>query len=176
MIRYVVQIVLYKGGLTIAPQWHMLDISRPTVISRLFSLSPRRITVAETEQNKKRRVIRKVETVREKSAKAAEQTEKPSRKKQILRGFTAPLRFVGRGFKKLGSVLGRFKVMRFIGRILVPTYFRNSWKELKGVTWPTLPQSRRLSIAVMIFAVIFGVVVALLDFVLDKIFKEVLIK
>jgi preprotein translocase SecE subunit len=132
--------------------------------------------VAEKDQDKKRRVIRKVETVREKSAKTAEQTEKPSRKKLILQGFTAPLRFVGRGFKKLGSILGRFKVMRFIGRILLPRYFRNSWKELRGVTWPSMKQARQLTLAVMVFAIIFGLVVAVLDYGLDKVFKEVLVK
>jgi len=132
--------------------------------------------VAEADQNKKRRVIRKVETVREKSAKTTEQAEAPSRKQQIWRGFTAPLRFVGRGFKKLGSFLGRYKVLRIIGRILLPRYFRNSWKELRGVTWPTMKQARQLTLAVMVFAITFGLVVAVLDFGLDKVFKEVLVK
>lgn len=132
--------------------------------------------MAETDQNKKRRVIRKAETVREKSAKTAEQAENPSRKKQVWSGFTAPLRFVGRGFKKLGASLGRFKVMRIIGRILLPRYFRNSWKELRGVTWPTMKQARQLTLAVMVFAIIFGLVVAVLDFGLDKVFKGILVK
>jgi preprotein translocase SecE subunit len=132
--------------------------------------------VAETDQNKKRRVIRKVETVREKSAKNTDVAESPNRKQQVWHGFTAPLRFVGRGFSKLGTSLGRFKVMRIIGRILLPRYFRNSWKELRGVTWPTMKQARQLTLAVMVFAIVFGLVIAVLDFGLDKLFKEVLVK
>jgi preprotein translocase SecE subunit len=131
--------------------------------------------VAETDQKPKRR-IRKIETVREITVKTAENAEKPSRKRLLWRGFTAPARFVGKGFKKLGAFLGRYRVLRVIGHILVPRYFRNSWKELRGVTWPTLKQSRQLTLAVIIFAIIFGVVVALLDYGLDKVFKQVLIK
>lgn len=131
--------------------------------------------MAEEIQKPKRRV-RKVETVREKSAKSAELADKPTRRSLIWYGFTAPFRFVGRGFKKIGSFLGRFKAFRILGRVLVPYYFRNSWKELKQVTWPNGKQTRQLTIAVIIFAIIFGAVVALLDFILDKVFKEVLLK
>lgn len=131
--------------------------------------------MAETDQKPKRR-IRKVETVREITVKSAENAEKPSRKSLLWRGFSAPLRFVGKGFKKVGAFLGKYRVMRIIGHILVPRYFRNSWKELRGVTWLKFKQSRQLTVAVMIFAVIFGVVVAFLDYGLDKVFKQVLVK
>lgn len=131
--------------------------------------------MAETDQKPKRR-IRKVETVREITVKSAENADKPSRKSLLWRGFSAPLRFVGKGFAKMGAFLGKYRVMRIIGRILLPRYFRNSWKELRGVTWLTFKQSRQLTVAVMIFAVIFGVVVAFLDYGLDKVFKQVLVK
>lgn len=131
--------------------------------------------MAETDQKPKRR-IRKVETVREITVKSAENADKPSRKSLLWRGFSAPLRFVGKGFKKVGAFLGKYRVMRIIGHILVPRYFRNSWKELRGVTWLKFKQSRQLTVAVMIFAVIFGVVVAFLDYGLDKVFKQVLVK
>jgi preprotein translocase SecE subunit len=133
--------------------------------------------VADQTENKPKRRIRKAETVRELSAKAVSPVnETPSRGRLLWRGFTAPVRLLGRGFAKLGRVLGKFKVMRVIGRILLPRYFRNSWKELRLVTWPGFKQSRQLTGAVILFAVIFGVVVALLDFGLDKVFKEVLLK
>ena len=131
--------------------------------------------MAEEIQKPKRRV-RKVETVREKSAKSAELAGKSTRRSLIWHGFTVPFRLIGRGFKKIASFLARFKVFRILGRILVPYYFRNSWKELKQVTWPSGKQTRQLTIAVIIFAIIFGAVVALLDFILDKVFKEVLLK
>lgn len=133
--------------------------------------------MADQTENKPKRRIRKAETVRELSAKAASPVEaSPSRGRSLWRGFTAPVRWIGRGFAKLGRGLGKFKVMRVLGRILLPRYFRNSWKELCQVTWPTFKQSRQLTGAVILFAVIFGVVVALLDFGLDKVFKQVLLK
>ncbi|HEX8762654.1 MAG TPA: preprotein translocase subunit SecE, partial [Candidatus Saccharimonadales bacterium] len=84
----------------------------------------------------------------------------------------APFRAAGKGVRKLG----KFKPFRIIGLILVPPYFRNSWKELRQVTWPTFPVSLRLTFAVIIFAVVFGLFVALLDFGLGKLFKQVLLK
>lgn len=133
--------------------------------------------MADQTENKPKRRIRKAETVRELSTKAVDPVEAaPSRGRILWRGFTAPVRFIGKGFAKLGQALGKFKVMRVIGRILLPRYFRNSWKELRQVTWPTFKQSRQLTGAVILFAVIFGVVVALLDFGLDKVFKQVLLK
>lgn len=131
--------------------------------------------MAEVDQKPKRK-IRKIETVREKTVKTAEAAEKPSRGRQVWRGFTAPVRTIGRGIAKVGHGLARYKVFRIIGRILFPHYFRNSWRELRQVTWLTFKQSRQLTVAVVMFAVIFGVLVALLDFGLDKVFKQVLIK
>ncbi|MGF7229691.1 MAG: preprotein translocase subunit SecE [Candidatus Saccharibacteria bacterium] len=131
--------------------------------------------MAETNQKPKRR-IRKIETVRETTVKTTEAAEKTSKGRQIWHGFTAPARAIGRGIAKVAHGLARFKVFRIIGRILLPRYFRNSWKELRQVTWLTFKQSRQLTMAVVMFAVIFGVLVALLDFGLDKIFKQVLIK
>lgn len=70
---------------------------------------------------------------------------------------------------KLGKILS--KRARFI-----PSYFRESWTEIKQVTWPNRKETVRLTTAVFIFSVVFGVVVALLDVALDKIFKEIIIK
>lgn len=132
--------------------------------------------MAEESNSKPKRQIRKVETVREQTAKTAGQTDKVSKGRLIWRGFTSPFRLLGRVLGKVGAFLGKYKVMRIIGRILFPTYFRNSWKELRQVTWLKWKQSRQLTTAVVIFSVIFGVVVAVLDFGLDKLFKEVLVK
>lgn len=89
--------------------------------------------------------------------------------KAFVLGFTWPLRALGRQIAKLQ----RFKVFRVIGYIIVPPYVRNSWRELRLVTWPNFVEAWRLTYAVLIFSIIFGVVVALLDFGLDKVFKEI---
>lgn len=70
--------------------------------------------------------------------------------------------------------------MRFIGRflnkLLLVNYFRASWQELKLVTWPGRRETWQLTLAVFIFAVVFGVAVAITDYGLDKIFRKVLVE
>lgn len=69
--------------------------------------------------------------------------------------------------------LGRLLSKR--GR-LVPKFFKEAWAEIKLVTWPNRRETYRLTVAVFVFALVFGVLVALLDVGLDKVFKEVIIK
>lgn len=128
--------------------------------------------MAEDTAKPKRRLVKKPETVREMAEKAAESSKQPRRLHATKRRVGAPLRATGSVFKKLG----KFKALRIVGLILVPPYFRNSWKELKQVTWPKFRESIRLTFAVFAFAAVFGAVVAALDFGLDKVFKEVLLK
>ncbi len=61
-------------------------------------------------------------------------------------------------------------------RWLVPTYFINSWREVRQVTWPTRRETWRLTLAVFIFAVVFGSMVAGVDKSLDLLFKKVILK
>ncbi len=128
--------------------------------------------MAEAEQNKPPRRVRKVETVRDIAEKAGESASKPSRKRRVARAATKPLRPVGRGLARAG----RTKPLHILGLVLVPRYFRNSWKELRQVTWPNGRESRRLTLAVILFATVFGLVIALVDYGLDKVFKQVLLK
>lgn len=131
--------------------------------------------MATNEEKPKRRIVKKAETVREKAEKSRVVKEKP--KKQGVLGLVgryiaAPFKFVGRPLAKLG----RFKVFRILGRILLPPYVRNSWKELRLVTWPKRKESWQLTLAVIIFSIIFGAIIAAVDYVLDKVFREVLLK
>ena len=130
--------------------------------------------MAEEKATPKRRLVKKAETVREKTEKAAaaEQQTQPRRLQATKRRAGAPFRAAGKGASKLG----RFKPFRIIGLIVVPPYFRNSWKELRQVTWTKPKDSIRLTFAVIAFAIVFGAVVAVLDYGLDKVFKEVLLK
>jgi len=126
----------------------------------------------------KRRMVKKAETVREKTEKAG--LPKPDKKSGVLRltlGYIAlPFRWIGRQFAKLGRFLGKFRVLRFIGKILWPTYFRESWKELRQVTWPSRSETWKLTLAVILFAVIFGLLVSVVDFGLDKIFRKLILE
>lgn len=121
----------------------------------------------------KRRLVKKAETVREKAEKASsESSNQPRRLRQAKRGAGAPFRALG----AVGKKLGKFKPLHIISLIIVPPYIRNSWRELRQVTWLKPKESLRLTYAVVAFATIFGIVVALLDFGLDKVFKQVLLK
>lgn len=106
----------------------------------------------------------------------------------FFRGFFLPARLIGKGLawlahkpplKQLGHGLRwffRLKVVRFIGRILGFSFVRSSWRELKMVTWPTKREGRRLTTAVIMFSVVFGALIAVVDYGLDKLFKQLLLK
>jgi preprotein translocase SecE subunit len=127
------------------------------------------------ESAKKRRV-KNPETFREKAIKATEAGEKTSRSSKVKNRSGKAL---GSVFGPVGRVLGpvlRLKPFRIIGRILLPGYLRNSWAELRQVKWPTLAESRRLTVAVLIFAALFGAAIAVVDYGLDKLFRNILLK
>jgi preprotein translocase SecE subunit len=82
------------------------------------------------------------------------------------------------GFGRVGrlAIWKPFKVVgRFLSKYLIPPYFKNSWRELKLVTWPTGKQTRDLTFAVILFSIVFGAAVAIVDFGLDKLFKKVIL-
>lgn len=119
----------------------------------------------------KRRQLRKTsETMRERAERATAKSEKASQKRprKIRSAISA---FFGR----LGR-LALWRPFRFVGRIIVPRYLRNSWQELRQVTWPDGKQTRQLTSAVILFAVVFGALIAAFDYGLDKLFKQVIIK
>ncbi|HEY8999108.1 MAG TPA: preprotein translocase subunit SecE [Candidatus Saccharimonadales bacterium] len=146
--------------------------------------------MADEEQSKAPRRFRKVETVREKAEKQAAggSEEKHGVRHGLWRGFTWPVRIIWRGLAKLTHMpplkqighgfrwFADLKPVRFLAKILLIMYVINSWRELKQVTWPTRRESRRLTTAVVLFAIVFGFLIAVVDYGLDKLFKEVLLK
>jgi preprotein translocase subunit SecE len=144
--------------------------------------------LAESEQPKKKRRLRAAnETLREKTTKAQVTAKEPAKKTKtrlVFSGFLFPLRGFAwlshkPPFKQLGHALRWFfslRFMSFLGKILGITYVRDSFRELKLVTWPSRKQSRQLTFAVVVFSVIFGALIAIVDFGLDKLFKQVILK
>ena len=134
------------------------------------------------EPAKKKRRVRNPETFRERASKAAEASGQPQPSR--LKKVTGPVvsrtaRPLSSGFRRLFETraLGWLKPpLRLIGKIIFPAYFRNSWRELKLVTWPSWRESRRLTFAVLIFAIVFGAAIAVVDFGLDKAFRAILLK
>ena len=106
----------------------------------------------------------------------------------FFRGFFWPVRVLGRGLawlahrpplKQIGHAIRwffRLRAVRFIGRILGFSFVRGSWQELRLATWPTRREGVRLTSAVVFFAVIFAAIMAAVDYGLDKLFKQLLLK
>ena len=128
----------------------------------------------EAESSKPKRRLKRAapETIRERAAKAAEANDKKVKPARKPRKIFAPFRAIGRFFKRIGA----FPPVRILGLILLPRYVRNSWKELRQVAWPSRKESFRLTSAVLIFAVIFGIIITITDYGLDKVFKKVILK
>jgi preprotein translocase SecE subunit len=139
--------------------------------------------MAETKANttKKKRVVKNPETFRERAVKANQSNNKQKRRpfKKLWAVISKPFKVVKARLDKLAenkivSIL--LKPFRLLGKVLLFGYFKSSWEELKQVTWPTLKQSRQLTFAVVSFAVVFGASIAGLDWVLGKVFKQILLK
>jgi preprotein translocase SecE subunit len=127
---------------------------------------------------KKKRLVKNPETFRERAQKAAQADSRPKSPSRIKTAGSRATGPVSRNFsraynaKPLAPIR---KVLRIVGRIIFPKYFRQSAQEIKLVTWPNWAESRRLTFAVIVFAVIFGASIAGVDCVLDKIFRHLLL-
>src|SRR3989344_4326715 len=126
-------------------------------------------------RQRKPRIRKSAPTVREKIESGAKEADRMPVKRSrsmlgvVFRPFAAIWRFIKPVLRPLAPV-GRFllKILRW----LTPRYFVNSWRELKKVTWPNRKETWRLTAAVFIFAIVFGALIAVVDYGLDKIFKE----
>ncbi len=132
---------------------------------------------------KPKRHLKNPESFRVKMAKASEDKSKP---KKIRTQTTWPIKLlknifrpVVSGYQKLKGIKQLnplFIVLAFIGRIIFPKYIRNSFQEIRKVTWPSFEQGRKLTWAVLVFALVFGASVAIVDWGLGKVFKRLLLK
>lgn len=123
----------------------------------------------------KKRSIKKSETVRERASRADE--SKPKRRviKNTARTISKPLRvlkpvakpFQTKPVKTVGKV---------VGWVLWPKFVRGAWSELRQVTWPGRRDTWRLTLAVFVFALVFGTLIALADYGLDKLFRSIILK
>jgi preprotein translocase subunit SecE len=139
--------------------------------------------MAEQPGKSSKRRVRNPETFREKALKATDESAKPKRTgllrqagRKVLAPAVKPIgRAAGRAYN-LKPVRIASKPFRLLARILIPSYFRGSVAELKQVKWPSWQESRRLTVAVLIFALVFGVSIAVLDYGLNKVFRSILLK
>jgi preprotein translocase subunit SecE len=136
--------------------------------------------VADSKPSKttKRRLRAPSQTVRQQAVKAQAEAGKPQKVRRLRRAAGAATKPFGR----IASALDRQpfraigKVFSIIGRLLAPKFIRNTFTELKFVTWPTRKQTRQLTFAVLMFAIVFGVVITVVDYGLDKLFRAIILK
>jgi preprotein translocase SecE subunit len=136
--------------------------------------------VARSAEEKRRPRIRKsAPTVRERVEIARSKSEepKPKRVRAVLAKLALPFKKAKLGERVVFKVFARpLRVLKKLLRWLVPRYFINSWRELRQVHWPNRRETWRLTLAVFIFAVIFGALVAGVDKSLDELFKKLVLK
>jgi preprotein translocase SecE subunit len=142
------------------------------------------------EKKRNVRVRKTAPTVRERAeaARIEAKNSKPKRWRRVLgqakRPFAAFKKAVSKVTSRIHLPDNRFgrilrRVGRFLKRILswlVPHYFINSWRELRLVKWPGRGETWRLTGAVFVFAIVFGVLVAGVDKGLDLLFKKFVLK
>jgi preprotein translocase SecE subunit len=122
--------------------------------------------VADNEDSKKRRIRTVSESFREQAEKAQAKADLPAKPKRVRGTFgklLTPLAVIG-------------LPLIWIAKHIIPPYLKNSWNELRLVTWPNRKQTRQLTFAVILFAIVFGALIASVDYGLDKVFKQVLLK
>lgn len=132
--------------------------------------------VADEPSTKRR--IRKVETVRERAERSVAAADKPKvrRIRKTAGAASRPFRAAHRiGQKEYYLPMPDNRVGKFLNkrRRFTPRFIREAWAELRQVEWPNARMTARLTIAVFIFALFFGLLVTAVDFGLGKLFEKV---
>lgn len=151
----------------------------------LFKLRDRGDMAEAEKKSAKKRQLKKTETVRQRAERSVSTQPKRRHVKKAAGKLSSPakaiwngIRFVARPFAFLLTPF-KTKPARFVGRILASVllfkFFREAWTELRQVQWPTARETVRLTIAVFIFSLVFGAIIAATDYGLDKVFKKVFI-
>jgi len=127
-------------------------------------------------ENKVRKV-KNPETFRERALKTQEpKISNKTRANSLLSSALNPLRTSLNKIAKIKALKPIFIVLNKIGKVIFPSYFRNSFKELKQVTWPSVSNGIKLTWAVIVFAIVFGLSISALDWGLTKVFKNILLR
>jgi len=129
------------------------------------------------EQKTTKEVKKKKTSMRESSAKSRQKSEKPKRVRRAAKAATKPVSSVGTAITKEYHVLPQKDGGKFFtkSRSLVPRYFKASWQELRLVTWPGRKETWKLVFAVFVFSIVLGISIAVLDFGLEKLLREVIL-
>jgi preprotein translocase SecE subunit len=116
-------------------------------------------------------------TFRERNQKAAEAHDKPKRIRKVAASAARPVGKVRAALKTEYHIIPQKENAGFFSksRRATPSYFVKAWQELKLVTWPGRKETWKLVFAVYVFAIGLGLAIALLDYGLDKLFRDVIL-
>lgn len=129
-----------------------------------------------SKTSKTRRVIKKPVTLREKAEQQSQAKPKVRRLKQTASAAKRPVHVAKKiGQKEVNLPLPQNgRVGKFLNkkRRFTPGFLVNAWRELRQVQWPDRRTTARLTVAVFVFAIVFGAIITVVDFGLDKLFKK----
>lgn len=116
-------------------------------------------------------------SLRQRNINASEAKDKPKRIRKAASSAAKPVGAVGSALKTEYHLIKPKENAGFFtkSRSLTPKYIKNSLAELKNVTWPGRKETWKLVFAVFVFALSMGVFIAVLDFGLEKLFKQVIL-
>jgi preprotein translocase SecE subunit len=134
--------------------------------------------MAEKEPVKKPRYRKSPETIRERAQKESEKKQNPKKGKlkarvhkplsSLRRASTKRYQPIKAPDNKAGKVLN--KEVRFI-----PKFVRESWAEIKQVSWPSKGEAAQKTAAVFGFAIFFIILVQVLDEIFSRVVKEIIL-
>jgi len=122
-------------------------------------------------------VKKKTTSMRESAAKSRANADKPKRVRKAAAIAKKPVDSVGAALKKEYHLIQPKNGGNFFtkSRKVTPGYFRSAWSELRQVSWPGRKETWKLVFAVFMFAIVIGTVIAVLDYGLEKLLREVIL-
>jgi preprotein translocase SecE subunit len=127
------------------------------------------------EDKSKSKPAKKAETLRQRTQRASE-APRVRRIQKTAKSITKPFSAAKRvGAKEYYLPLPDNKVGHFLNkrRQVTPRYFRDAWAEVRNVQWPDRRTTVRLTFAVFVFSLVFGLLITTVDYGLDKLFRKV---
>jgi preprotein translocase SecE subunit len=123
------------------------------------------------------KIRKQATTMRDSAAKSRAKADKPKRVRKAADAAKKPVSSVGTALTKEYHLVPQKNDGNFFtkSRKLTPGYFRSAWAELRQVTWPGRRETWRLVFAVFVFALVLGTVIAVLDYGLEKLLREVIL-
>ena len=129
---------------------------------------------------KKPRIRKEPETVREKAQKETAKKATPKKFHKVKTTIKKPFNKAAQiGAKEYHPIkVPDKKGLRHLNKRVrfVPKFVRESWAELKLVTWPSKSEALQKTLAVFMFAIFFTILVQILDLIFSKVIKEIILK